>query len=379
MNKVHILVNSFSARLGGGQTYLINLLNNLKESDGIRVTLLAAAKSSWNFNNKNIEIVYINAPVTNPIIRFFWETMCLRNILEKFKPDIMFCPGGIISSVKITNCKVVTMFRNMMPFDETQINKYPFFSLMRLRLRILNYLMLKSMERADLVIFISNYAKEVVLNISKKGLKKYIVIPHGVGGNFQNEVITHSESNAYMIYPSTFGVYKSQLEVVEAYRGLVNLRKENTPLLYLAGSGEVDYNRKVKELVSKIGLEDKIKFLGHIPYSEMPQMYKNAKIVIFASQTENCPNILLESLAAAKPIVCSNMPPMPEFGGDAVIYFDPRDPQELTNVLNNLLDNPEKAKDLAKLALDRSKNYSWEKCVDKTWNEFKKLMRQEIK
>lgn len=376
MIKVHVLINSFSARLGGGQTYLINLLSNLKETDEIKVTLLASKNSPWSFNNKNIEVHIINAPVSNPLFRFVWEILFLRSMLNKYKPDILFCPGGIISVLKTSNCKIVTMFRNMMPFDETQISKYPFFSAMRLRLRILNSQMLKSMERADLVIFISNFAKEVILNTSKKGLKKYVVIPHGVGGNFQSEDKILPNNGDYILYPSTFYAYKSQVEVVLAYKGLLEIRKGETPLLFLAGTGEVDYIKKVKELIIDKKLETSIKILGHVPYAEMPKMYKNAKLLIFASQTENCPNILLESMAAAKPIACSNMSPMPEFGGDAMVYFDPKDPKELTNVINILLNDEMMAQDLSQRAYERSKIYTWEKCAENTWNELKILVKR---
>lgn len=376
MSKVHILVNSFSARLGGGQTYLINLLNTLKESDDIKITLLAAKNSPWQFNNKNIQVKVINFPVENPFLRYLWEITMLPQMIKTLKPDIMFWPGGIISIFRIEKCKIVTMFRNMMPFDEVQINKYAIFSLMRLRLRLLNYLMLKSMESADLVIFISNYAKNVIDKTSSKGIKKSVIIPHGVGANFHNDINTNSNEDAYILYPSTFDMYKSQLEVVEAYSGLYEMRKEDTPLLYLVGSGEKEYKNKVMELVKEKKLEHKIKFLGQVPYAEMPRMYKNANMIIFASQTENCPNILLESMAAGKPIVCSNLSPMPEFGGDAVLYFDPRDPKELTITLNNLIDDEKRKQELAHKAFERSKNYSWEKCTEKTWNEFRNIVNR---
>lgn len=372
MNKVHILINSFSARLGGGQTYLINLLNNLRDQDEIKVTMLASLKSPWKFENKNIEIIYIKSPVSNPIIRFFWEIIFLPSLIKKIKPDILFFPGGVISPSNISSCKVVTMFRNMLPFDEIQIRKYPLFSITRYRLRVLRYLMLKSMEKADFVIFISHFAKDIILKQTSKGIKKYVVIPHGVSSNFNISENKIGSEESYILYPSTFYVYKSQLEVVEAYKGLLDLRKGDAPKLYLAGTGEEDYLQRVKDLIFKYNLNDKVKLLGHVPYTKMPQIYSLAKIVIFASQTENCPNILLESMASAKPIACSNMPPMPEFGGDAVAYFDPRDPQELTNVLNKLLNNQEEFRDIAQRAFERSKMYTWEKCSENTWNEFKR-------
>jgi len=99
----------------------------------------------------------------------------------------------------------------------------------------------------------------------------------------------------------------------------------------------------------------------------MPAVYQHALLNIFASQCENCPNILLEALAAGRPVVVSNRPPMPEFAGDAAVYFDPQSPNELADVLASVLDDSAAMADLSAKAEKRAFLYDWKSTAMATW------------
>jgi glycosyltransferase involved in cell wall biosynthesis len=110
----------------------------------------------------------------------------------------------------------------------------------------------------------------------------------------------------------------------------------------------------------------------------LPYLYQNARINIFASECENCPNILLEMMASGRPVVCSNYPPMPEFGGNAVAYFDPEKPESLANILDILLDSPEQQQTLADSAFEKAKNYRWDDAARQTWQVITALSGKQI-
>jgi len=66
-------------------------------------------------------------------------------------------------------------------------------------------------------------------------------------------------------------------------------------------------------------------------------------------------------------VVCSNYPPMPEFGSDTVVYFDPENPETLAQGLEELLGNPEQQERLADLAFEKSNEYRWGDTAGRTW------------
>jgi len=80
------------------------------------------------------------------------------------------------------------------------------------------------------------------------------------------------------------------------------------------------------------------------------------------------PNILLEGMAAALPIACSNCGSMPEVLGDAGVYFDPEAPESIARALRTLMDSPELSERLARTAGERARRYSWTRCATETFD-----------
>ena len=142
-----ILINAFSARLGGGQTYLINLFENLPDMSDVEI-LMYVPKSLKLPHHAKIKRCTTLWPTTNPIARAFWERFILPGLLREESVDVLFCPGGIINTRPPHGCKTVTMFRNMIPFDMKARKRLPL-GLQRIRNWLLERIMLKSMVKKD--------------------------------------------------------------------------------------------------------------------------------------------------------------------------------------------------------------------------------------
>ncbi len=372
-----IVFNALSARLGGGQTYLINLFQFVPDNEDLEILVFAPASLKLP-NHPRIRRVEPAWPTDNPIIRALWEKWVLPGILKVEQADVLFCPGGVVGTCTPADCKIATMFRNMIPFD-LRVRKSIPFGLQRLRNWLLNRIMLKSMSEADLTIFISNYARSVIESLTK--VKNAVTIPHGIGSVFR----THGGSTVrpdflpaseYMLYVSRFDVYKHHYEVVSAYGKLHQELRERFPLI-LVGETNLPEAERVKSLISTLGLERQVLILGAIPYQSLPPLYHHAYLNIFASSCENCPNILLEALASGRPMICSNVMPMPEFGADAALYFSPFDSTDIGNVLSEALTSPDILKKLSVAAVAQSDKFDWELTSRKTWFELLALAERQ--
>ena len=378
-NPIKIVINALSARQGGGQTYLVNLLEHLQEDAAIEVHVLAPKSLAVPENRRNIHRLRVSPPGENPFTRAIWEKVELPRILSKLRTDVLFCPGGIIATRVPSGCKTVTMFRNMIPFSAVQKQKYGF-GYMRLRNALLKGAFLRSMQSADLVIFLSEYAKSVIEAESRKPIRKTVTIPHGISARFRKSSLQCNSAmpgwlpaEGYFLYASTLDYYKGQLEVVRAYRQLKQQRYTPQKLI-LAGPEYPEYGRLVREEVRKLRLEDDVLIPGTISYEDMAAVYRHATVNIFASECENCPNILIEALASGRPVLSSNCGPMPEIAGHAAEYFDPRSPAELAGKWVALLDDPPRMNKLAGDAEDQSRQYDWSTTAQRTWRAMQDLV-----
>jgi glycosyltransferase involved in cell wall biosynthesis len=368
-----ILINAFSARLGGGQTYLINLLEFLRPDDSVQVFVLAPDSLEMP-DRGNIHRVRVRWPVANPVSRAIWEKVCLARLARRLEADVLFCPGGILGSRVPVRCKSVTMFENMIPFDLAQRRKYPL-GYMRLRNWLLERVMRRSMKKADQVICHSEFAEKVIERNAPGVSSKVVVIPHGIGVRFRSDHVRRLEwlpAERYVLYVSTIDVYKAQVEVVQAY-ALLKQRRPLVEKLVLVGPERPRYAQKVRNEIARLGLAHDVLLTGPVPHDDLPSLYQNALINVFASECESCPNIMLEALASGRPLLASNRPPMPEFAGDAAIYFDPSNPQDLAEKLGSIIDDPVRLAELSTKARERSQLYDWAKLARTTWTVFDEL------
>ena len=236
----------------------------------------------------------------------------------------------------------------------------------------------ESFRTADLTVFISNFAKEVIDGYVPQRLGRSVVIPHGISEVFREISPPLPDPKLavgkYFLYVSPIKPYKAQLEVVESWAEFRQQRRDNHQLIF-AGAPDAKYSQCVRQRIAELGVEDSVILFGHVPYQQLPGLYQHARAIIFASSCENCPNILIESLNSRRPVLCSNRPPMPEFGGNAVEYFDPYKPRQLAGLLRDIADDEQVIAELAAKAARRGLDFSWEKSVDQLMAALNELMR----
>jgi len=364
-----IVFNALSARLGGGQTYLMNLFQFVPDRQDLEIVVFAPASLKLP-DHPYVRRVEPAWPVANPLVRALWEKWVLSGILRAEKADVLFCPGGVVSTRAPAGCQVATMFRNMIPFD-LRVRKTIPLGFQRLRNWLLNRIMLKSMASADLTIFISHYARGVIESLTR--VKNAVTIPHGVGAVFRTHRACpvrpdYLPASQYILYVSRFDVYKHHYEVIMAY-GQLPLALREQFVLVLVGETDLPEAERVKSLIATLGLETQVLLLGARAYQSLPPLYHHAYLNLFASSCENCPNILLEALASGRPMLCSNVMPMPEFGADAALYFSPFEPADISRVLLEALTRPDLLKRLSTAAVVQSDKFDWEHTAKHTWRE----------
>lgn len=364
-----ILINAFSAKIGGGKTYIVNLLQRMPTDSDLEIFIYLPDDMQVP-NDSRIKRLSTQWPTNNPIFRSWWEKFQLPRVLKQLKIELLFCPGGVYSTGPSKQFKILTMFRNMLPFDPRILSSTnSIFERVRGFLR--KRMMLKSMTQADAVIFISGFARRVIE--SQATINNAVTIPHGISEQFyvidkNLERPQLSFSGKYFLYVSRFEFYKRHLEVVKAYEMLPKEVRNEFKLL-LVGGTDLFTGQVVIDYVKQRNLENQIVFLGEYPYTQLPALYKNAELIIFASTCENCPNILLESMGAGRPVLCSNYEPMPEFGEQAVTYMDPDSPKDIAEKIQICLQQ-NFSKDKLKTQADK---FSWSITAEKTWNFILKL------
>ncbi|APZ97271.1 glycoside hydrolase [Sphingopyxis sp. QXT-31] len=102
---------------------------------------------------------------------------------------------------------------------------------------------------------------------------------------------------------------KGQALVIEAIPALPGVH------YWLAGAGEEE--GRYRALAAKLGVADRVHFLGSVANADLPQLYRAADIVVMPSASEGLANAWVEALACGTPIVISDA------GGAAELVTSP--------------------------------------------------------
>jgi glycosyltransferase involved in cell wall biosynthesis len=366
---IKIVVDGLSSRAGGGRTYLQQLL--AKDAPGwAEVHAVVPAGLEFKRLGRGMNLVIVKDRISRPVLRSAWEHTFLPLLLRRTRADVLFCPGGSIPALVGVGRLRVTMSRNMLPFDRRERARYKS-GYIKVRIAILERLLMRSMITADLVIFVSQHAERVITESARGSIGRSVVIPHGVGEVFrsapQSPSLDWLPAQDYVLYVSNFEPYKHQVSVVRAFAILKTGRHAETKLLLVGPASSPSYTSAVHHEIRRLGLESDVIVRASLPQHELAGVYIRARAGVFASTCENCPNILLEAMAAGLPLVVSDRPPMPEFAKEAVLYADPENPVELADQLGKLLDSSALSADFAQRATEASRLFDWSSTAYRTW------------
>lgn len=363
-----ILFSALSARRGGGQTYIRNVVGAFPRGQGHRLTLLSSVPIDGLPEHPDVEWEQAPAWAIRPITRRLFGSLYFRHLWpRRHEFDIAYYAGGSVDVALPADVKSVVAFRNMLPFDYEARRRFPL-GWNRFRHWLLEYVQASAFRSADLVIFISQYARGVIDKRVGPRRGGSVVIPHGASKTSAplDAAVAARLPERFVLYLSILDPYKAQVEAVEAWAAMRALR-ETPEKLVLAGPESPHYGRQVRDTIRRLGLEGEVILTGAIRHDQVSDLARRAKLNLFLSSCENCPNILLELMLVGTPLLVSDRQPMPELGGPWLDYVSPYHPPAIARAMARLLDDPAHAAEVTEAALERSKLYTWERAGRLTW------------
>lgn len=371
-------------RSGGGVTHIKEILCSLNaEENNVKFVVVWGGDNTLNQLEDRPWLIkkresWLNRSI---IFRLIWQRFFLTKKVKNEKCDILFVPGG---SYHGNFAPFVSMSQNLLPFEKAEINRYRY-SKFYFKLLLLQFGQIRTFERSNGVIFLTNFARDRVFQYCR--LKNTIVINHGINPKFfhppkaQLEISSFNVSKPMrLLYVSFIGEYKHQWNVVEA----VKLLKEKgypVEITFIGEPTEKKAFKKFQDALDRLDPERRIvSFYPNIPYNDVHTFYLESDIFIFASSCETFGQILTEAMASGLPIVCSNMSAMPEILGDSGVYFNPLDPNDLENSLVSLIESRELRSNMANSAYKKSLSFNWElasketfKYINQVYRDFNKI------
>jgi glycosyltransferase involved in cell wall biosynthesis len=131
--------------------------------------------------------------------------------------------------------------------------------------------------------------------------------------------------------------------------------------LTIAGSGPELAN--LLALSQQLQLSDAVTFAGRIDNHDMPQLYRDADMMLNPTTADNMPISILEALASGIPVVSTDVGGIPYLvqHEKTALLVAPGAPQAMAEAVLSLLNKPEKAQELRQAGVELVTQYTWSK------------------
>ncbi len=234
---------------------------------------------------------------------------------------------------------------------------------------LLNYLnraVPRSVARADMILADAASTQRDLIDVYRVPPAKIKVLYSGVDARFRPDVSAGSKMRVreltrgkpYLLSVSTIQPRKNYARLIEAF---AQIASSELQLVVAGGKGWM--YEQVFQTVERLGLQERVLFPQFVSDDDLPALYAGATLFVYPSLYEGFGLPVAEAMACGAPVVSSNASSLPEVGGDAVLYFDPRDVDAMVEIICRALSDESLRRDLRARGFAQAKKFSWEKAA----------------
>ena len=236
----------------------------------------------------------------------------------------------------------------------------------------------KACHIADAIIAVSEQTKQDLIELTKTPEEKIHVIYPTWNKEYEHDcsiVLKEEYYNRYGL-PRDFVLFVGAISKRKNFLRLLQAMTlpENQDKHLVAVSNGGDEYSKAEEFIYEKNLEGRVFFLKDLPWFELPIIYHMSQGLVYPSLYEGFGLPILEALRCGKPVITSNLSSMPEVGGDACIFIDPNNVEEISAAINFIYYNIDLAMEVKGKAIQQIQKFHPQKMTEKMMQVYKSIL-----
>jgi glycosyltransferase involved in cell wall biosynthesis len=302
----------------------------------------------------------------------FWTQIGLpvKLITETKRPDVFFSPSHYAPRFSPVPTAISIMDLSYIHFPGL-FTKHDLYQLVNWT----KY----SAKNAYKIFTISNYSRDDIIKTYSKNSKDVVTTYLGIkqlsGSKFK--VLNMDElkkkfgiDSDYILFVGTLQPRKNIAKLIEAF---AKIKDKKIKLVVVGKRGWLW--EEIIQAPEKYNITERVKFLDFVTDQDLPGLYKNAQCFVLPSLYEGFGLPVLEAMQYGCPVLTSNVSSLPEVGGDAAVYFDPTNTEEIAKKIDLVLSDEKLRKEMVEKGKIQVKKFSWEKTAKETLGVLEKLAK----
>ncbi|MBP1645530.1 MAG: glycosyltransferase family 1 protein [Bacteroidetes bacterium] len=306
---------------------------------------------------------------------FGWEQFALAKEIKKIKPDILHCTSNtapIFCSSKL----IITLHDIIFLEKLTSKNKSIYQKLGRVYRR---FVVPRIIPKAKKIITVSKFERDRIREFLKLDSDKIISIYNGYSKHFQIKDIPkdvyrkYINTDNYLFFLGNTDPKKNTERTILAYADYVSKTEKDKIYSLLIADLKQEY---VDYILGKNNIQHIKQYLvcpDYIPNIDLPYIYSGARAFLYTSLRESFGIPILESMACGCPIITSNTSAIPEIAGEGAILINPLNIEEISTMIERLIEDENFREKQINYGLERVKLFSWENTAKELIEVYQKV------
>ncbi|OGL96080.1 hypothetical protein A2348_01040 [Candidatus Uhrbacteria bacterium RIFOXYB12_FULL_58_10] len=303
------------------------------------------------------DLIFVALPIGRLPIFSRHLSVALRAYL--FGADILFCPSGQIP--------LGWLGRSVIVVHDLAVYEHPeWFPHKGFQHKMLDNAV-RSIRRADAIIAVSEATRDQIARLFPGVASKVRVVYPAVDVCQMAQTSRHET----VLFVGTIEPRKNLVNAVAAFDTFLRMHPERSATARFALAGKVGWkSEEILEAIfqtndawrKKAG-EDVVRLLGYVTEGEKQSLYAQAVCLFFPSWYEGFGLPALEAMAAGLPVIASNRGALPEVCGDAAMYVEPDDVEQMALALAQCVMLPDAMREMTAQAKNRADQFTWERAA----------------
>ncbi|MBK8341321.1 MAG: glycosyltransferase family 4 protein [Flavobacteriales bacterium] len=318
----------------------------------------------------NVLPVRIAPPTRHPLLYWIWFQWRLPAMFRKHKADVFLSPDGFLSTR--TNVPQLAVIHDLnfehYPNDLPRTYRWYYRTWFPRFARL-----------AARIVTVSEFSKQDLIATYGVRAAPVDVVYNGVGDIFrpsstEERLAAQQEfagGHPYLVCVGSLHPRKNIARLLAAFDQVAKAR----PDIRLVVVGEAFWwDAAMKQAWKGLIHKNRVSFTGRLDQPRLRSALGGAEALAFLSYFEGFGIPVAEAMRCGIPVVAARATSLPEVAGDAAVYCDPFDIEDITRALERVLSVPDLRARMIKAGLERSAHFTWDRTADGLWASLQHLV-----
>lgn len=320
----------------------------------------------------NVTPVVLCPQARHPVLWYLYFEWSTQMALKRYKIDLYLSPDGMMPlHPKVPTLNVI----HDLNFEHASGN------LKASHQRYMSHYFPLFARNATRLATVSSYSKKDIAETYGIPAEKIDVVYDGAHSNYrphsddEKEAIRQrfTDGHPFVIFISTILKRKNLANLLLAF-DKVKEDKSNEDLKLVVVGSRVWWQDELESAWNRMKHQSDVIFPGRVEPNDLSALLSAAEMLVYPSYFEGFGIPILEAMYAETAVIASKTTSMPEVGGDAVLYIDPSDIDDIAHAISRLRDKTLRQEFIEKGRLQRQK-FSWEITANLLWDSMMKTIK----